>query len=63
MNPDLSRNPIHLGRGATAVAEPEFTGVEWYAAYMQRHVSDGAEGARFIKELQGFLENPISLAL
>jgi hypothetical protein len=30
MPADLSRNPIHLGRGATAVAEPEFTGVEWY---------------------------------
>ncbi len=26
-------------------------------------VSDGAEGARFIKELQGLLENPVSLAL
>ena len=26
-------------------------------------VSDGAEGARFIKEIQGFLENPVSLAL
>jgi pyruvate dehydrogenase E2 component (dihydrolipoamide acetyltransferase) len=26
-------------------------------------VSDGAEGARFIKELQGLLENPVTLAL
>ncbi|MGI8926987.1 MAG: dihydrolipoamide acetyltransferase family protein [Tepidiformaceae bacterium] len=26
-------------------------------------VTDGAEGARFIKEIQGFLENPVSLAL
>jgi pyruvate dehydrogenase E2 component (dihydrolipoamide acetyltransferase) len=26
-------------------------------------VTDGAEGARFIKEIQGFLENPISMAL
>src|SRR5205085_11460970 len=26
-------------------------------------VSDGAEGARFIKEIQAFLENPASLAL
>ncbi|HEX6031846.1 MAG TPA: dihydrolipoamide acetyltransferase family protein [Tepidiformaceae bacterium] len=26
-------------------------------------VTDGAEGARFIKEIQGILENPISLAL
>ena len=26
-------------------------------------VSDGAEGARFIKEIQELLENPVSLAL
>jgi quercetin dioxygenase-like cupin family protein len=44
MNRDLSRYPIHLGRGATAVGEPEFTGVEWYQGYMQRHASDGTEG-------------------
>jgi quercetin dioxygenase-like cupin family protein len=44
MSAELSRNPIHLGRGAVAVAEPEFTGVEWYAGYMQRHASDGIEG-------------------
>ncbi len=44
MNPDLSRHPIHLGRGATAVEEPEFTGMEWYESYMQRHAADGAEG-------------------
>ena len=44
MNPQLARQPIHLGRGATAVKEPDFTGVEWYEAYMQRHASDGAEG-------------------
>jgi len=42
--PDLSRFPIHLGRGATAVAEPEFAGMEWYGTYMQRHAGDGAEG-------------------
>lgn len=39
----LNRNPIHLGRGATAISEPEFTGMEWYAAYGERH-ADGAEG-------------------
>lgn len=44
MNPQLSRHPIHLGRGATAVQEPEFTGIEWYAEYMERHASDGLEG-------------------
>ncbi len=44
MSNDLSRFPIHLGRGATAVAQPEFTGMEWYASYGQRHASDGIEG-------------------
>lgn len=40
---DLSIHPIHLGTGATAVVEPEFTGAaEWYADYGQRH--DGADG-------------------
>jgi mannose-6-phosphate isomerase-like protein (cupin superfamily) len=41
---DLARFPIHLGRGASAVAQPEFTGMEWYGAYLQRHASDGDEG-------------------
>ena len=37
--------PIHLGRGARAVVEPEFTGaMEWYAAYEQRHAEDLDEG-------------------
>jgi mannose-6-phosphate isomerase-like protein (cupin superfamily) len=40
----LSRNPVHLGLGATAVSEPEFTGIEWYAAYGARHAHDGNEG-------------------
>ena len=44
MNPNISRDPIHLGRGATAVRQPEFTGMEWYAAYAQRNSSDGTEG-------------------
>ncbi len=44
MNPDLARHPIHLGRGATAEQQPEFTGIEWYAGYMERHASDGTEG-------------------
>jgi hypothetical protein len=51
MPAELSRFPIHLGRGATAVAEPEFTGIEWYGAYMQRHASDGVEG-RLVKEVR-----------
>jgi len=42
--PKLSANPVHLGLGATAVVEPPFTGMEWYAAYISRHAADGAEG-------------------
>ena len=41
---EISRYPIHLGLGATAVAEPEFTGMEWYADYGARHADDGVEG-------------------
>jgi hypothetical protein len=44
MTTDLFRYPVHLGRGANAVAQPEFTGFEWYMAYGQRHASDGTEG-------------------
>ena len=36
--------PIHLGRGATAVSEPEFTGMDWYAGYDERHGDDLDEG-------------------
>ena len=36
--------PIHLGLGASAVAEPEFTGFEWYEAYVERHGDDLDEG-------------------
>lgn len=42
--PQLLTNPVHLGLGATAVSEPPFTGMEWYAAYSARHAADGAEG-------------------
>ncbi|WP_108789897.1 cupin [Erythrobacter sp. Alg231-14] len=35
---------IHLGLGATAVPQPPFSGMEWYAGYGARHGSDGAEG-------------------
>ena len=36
--------PIHLGRGARAVAEPRFTGPEWYEQYVERHADDLDEG-------------------
>lgn len=41
---DLSLRPIHLGRNGSAVVEPEFTGMEWYMAYGERHAADGREG-------------------
>ena len=41
----IDTHPIHLGLGATAVPQPEFTGdMEWYEAYGERHAADGAEG-------------------
>ena len=44
MAKNLTRNPVHLGLGATAVSEPDFNGMEWYEAYGARHASDGNEG-------------------
>lgn len=42
---NIAVNPIHLGLGATACAEPAFTGsMDWYAGYVERHRSDGFEG-------------------
>lgn len=40
----LERFPLHLGLGARATAQPEFTGMEWYAAYADRNAADGDEG-------------------
>jgi len=40
----LASRPLHLGLGATAFAEPAFTGMDWYGPYSTRHVDDGAEG-------------------
>jgi mannose-6-phosphate isomerase-like protein (cupin superfamily) len=36
--------PIHLGLGAKAVSEPQFTGFEWYQGYGERHADDLDEG-------------------
>jgi hypothetical protein len=42
---DIVTHPIHLGRGATAEAEPTFTGsMDWYAGYVARHNDDGPAG-------------------
>ena len=41
----LSRFPLHLGLGATAIPQPEMTGgMDWYQGYGERHGGDGAEG-------------------
>lgn len=40
----LEERPIHLGRGATAVPQPAFTGMDWYQGYGERHDGDGADG-------------------
>lgn len=42
--PNINTHPIHLGLGATAISEPEFSGMAWYAAYAERHAADGVEG-------------------
>ena len=44
---DISRNPVHLGLGAKAIPQPEFTGMDWYAEYGARHIDDGNEGRLF----------------
>lgn len=42
--PNLFTQPIHLGLGATAIVQPGFTGMGWYAGYMDRNADDGIEG-------------------
>ncbi len=51
----LARFPLHLGLGARAEAQPEFTGMDWYAAYAERTEADGAEGR--LVSLYSFSEN------
>jgi quercetin dioxygenase-like cupin family protein len=42
---NLSIRPIHLGLGASAIVQPEFTGeMTWYQTYSDRHAADGSEG-------------------
>ncbi|MEQ8248970.1 MAG: cupin [Alphaproteobacteria bacterium] len=42
---NIETHPLHLGLGATAVVQPEFTGgMAWYEGYGTRHGGDGAEG-------------------
>ena len=42
--PSLLTTPIHLGLGAKADIQPDFTGMAWYADYSARTAGDGAEG-------------------
>jgi quercetin dioxygenase-like cupin family protein len=51
----LERFPLHLGLGARAVPQPEFTGMEWYGAYVERTAADGDEGR--LVSLHSFSEN------
>lgn len=44
MGTPLEKHPIHLGLGATAVSQPAFTGMDWYAGYGERSAKDGNEG-------------------
>jgi mannose-6-phosphate isomerase-like protein (cupin superfamily) len=42
---NLNTHPIHLGLGATATVEPEFSGdMSWYEGYATRHATDGVDG-------------------
>jgi uncharacterized cupin superfamily protein len=40
----LAGSYIHLGLGATAIPQPPFEGMEWYADYGARNAADGREG-------------------
>ncbi len=42
--PDLSRAFVHLGRGGSAVEQPPFDGMAWYAEYDARHGDDDVDG-------------------
>ncbi|MBS0504314.1 MAG: cupin [Proteobacteria bacterium] len=55
MGISIERFPVHLGLGARAVPQPEFTGMEWYAAYSDRNAGDGREGR--LVSMYTFTEN------
>lgn len=40
----LDQHFIHLGPGATAIAQPVFTDPSWYEAYDTRHAAEGTDG-------------------
>ena len=51
----LERFPLHLGLGAKAVPQPEFTGMDWYGPYVERNAADGSEGR--LVSMYSFKEN------
>lgn len=63
----LETHPIHLGRGATAVPQPEFPrderAMQWYMDYGARHADDGEDGRlvscfRFTEDWEGWEMHP-----
>ncbi|MEQ1640818.1 MAG: cupin domain-containing protein [Novosphingobium sp.] len=41
----LEREPLHLGSGASAVPQPDFTGEpQWYEDYIARNAADANDG-------------------
>jgi mannose-6-phosphate isomerase-like protein (cupin superfamily) len=63
----LEKHPIHLGRGGTAVPQPEFPrderAMQWYMDYGARHAEDGEEGRlislfRFTEDWAGWEMHP-----
>ena len=42
--PNLAQHFVHLGPGATAIAQPDFTDGAWYEGYGVRHDAEGADG-------------------
>lgn len=43
-SPSLSSQFVHLGLGGSAVVQPAFSGMAWYAEYGARHGADGKDG-------------------
>ncbi len=52
---DLTRQFAHLGRGSTIMVQPEFDGLAWYQAYIERTAADGGEG--WLVSLYDFAED------
>ncbi len=61
--PSLLTTPIHLGLGACATVQPDFTDMAWYAEYSARTANDGNEGrlvtmSRFTKSWDSWEMHP-----